>query len=366
MPKHVVLGLVLLLLAPALAEADGRDVFTVAAVPVDATAANANLAREQARADGEKRAYAIMLDRLTLASDRARLPAPTQERLNAIIGSFAVANEHTSSVRYLARYTFKFRPEAVRKLLRDAGVPFADTPSKALLVLPVTAGAGAPVLWDDPNPWRDAWNAHPPPAGLVPLAMPNGDLEDVQAIDAAAAIKGDPAQIAAVSQRYNGDDVLVAVATLDASVSPHTLAVAATRYAANGAAPPQSWSKTTTAAPDEGDAALFAAAVADTADAVEDSWKQANILDFAHSASLVATIPTGDLQHFTDVRDRLVGVPAIQKSELLSIDKTAARVEIHYVGDTDQLRTALAQRDLALEGQDPDWILERRAASPPP
>jgi hypothetical protein len=365
-PKRVVLGLVLLLLAPGLAKADKRDVFTVAAVPVDATAASANAAREQARADGERRAYEIMLDRLTLASDHARLPPPTQELLNSLIASFEVANERTSSVRYLARYSYHFRADAVRKLLRDAGIPFADTPSKPLLVLPVMAGTGAPVLWDDPNPWRDAWNTHPPQAGLVPLAMPNGDIEDVQAIDAASAVKGDDAQLSAVSQHYGGDDVLVAVATLDASVSPHTLAVAATRYSPGSQAAPQNWTKNTVAAPDESDGDLLAASVADTAAAVEDSWKQANILDYGHNGTLLVTVPTGDLQRFADVRDRLSGVPAIQKSELLSIDRTAAHMAIHYVGDTAQLRSALAQRDLALDGQDPDWILERRAAPAPP
>jgi hypothetical protein len=365
-PKRVVLGLVLLLLAPGLAKADRRDVFTVSAVPVDATAASANAAREQARADGERRAYTIMLDRLTLASDHARLPPPTQELLNSLVASFEVANERTSSVRYLARYSFHFRADAVRKLLRAAGIPFADTPSKPLLVLPVMSGTGAPVLWDDPNPWRDAWNTHPPQVGLVPLAMPNGDIEDVQAIDAPAAVKGDDAQLSAVSQHYGGDDVLVAAATLDASVSPHTVAVAATRYSPGSQTAPQSWTKTTVAAPDESEGDLLAGAVADTAAAVEDSWKQANILDYAHNGTLLVTVPTGDLQRFADIRDRLTGVPAIAKSELLSIDRTAAHLAIHYVGDTAQLRTALAQRDLALEGQDPDWILERRAAPAPP
>src|ERR1700691_5689046 len=94
----------LLALAASPAMADGRDVYTVADVPVDATAANAHAARDQARADGEQRAYQMLLDRLTLAADRTHLPPPSQDTLDNLVAGFAVAGEHVSSVRYIAKY----------------------------------------------------------------------------------------------------------------------------------------------------------------------------------------------------------------------------------------------------------------------
>ena len=75
-------ALVLLALAPPgrpARAADARDVFTVAAVPVDATAANASAARDAARSDGERRAYTMLLDRLTLRR-RPWPPADGQRR----------------------------------------------------------------------------------------------------------------------------------------------------------------------------------------------------------------------------------------------------------------------------------------------
>ena len=117
------------------------------------------------------------------------------------------------------------------------------------------------------------------------------------------------------------------------------------------------------AAADESDADLFASAVAGTAAQLEDAWKQANILDYRHTATITVRVPTGTLERFVDVRDRLAQVPAIQRSELVSLDREEARVEIRYFGDRAQFRTALAQRDLVLEGDAPDWVLERRAAA---
>lgn len=347
---------------PALA--DGSDVYTVANVPVDATAANANAARDEARSDGEHRAYAMLLDRITLDADRARRPSANDALLNDLISGFEVAGERTSGVRYLAKYTFHFRPDAVRKLLREAQIPYCETPSKRLVVLAVIGG-GDGQLWEDPNPWRDAWAAHPPPAGLVPLVMPYGDLEDVQAIDAAAALSGDQARLQAVAQRYGGADVLVTVASLNAGIAPHALEVKSTRFSASDV-PPQSWTGSYVAAPDQSDGDLFAAAVTGTAQQVEQAWKEANILDYSHAATIVVRVPTGELQSFVDVRDRLAQLPAIERSELLSLDRAQARFALHYFGTPDQLRVALAQRDLALGGQDPDWVLQRRAAASGP
>src|SRR6185437_13822580 len=119
-PRLAFFAAALLVLAFGQARADGRDVYTVANVPVDATAANANAARDQARGDGERRAYAMLLDRITLDSDRARRPAANDTVLNDLVSGFEVAGERTSGVRYIAKYTFHFRPDAVRKLLRQA------------------------------------------------------------------------------------------------------------------------------------------------------------------------------------------------------------------------------------------------------
>lgn len=368
MGRGIFLGLVLafVLVGPVLAAGPsnpGADVFTVT-VPVDATAANAAAARDAARAEGQRHAYTILLDRLTLAADRNRLPPPTDATLNEVTVGYEVANERNSGVRYLADYTFHFRPDAVRSLLRQAAIPFADTPSKPVVVLPVLTGGPTPLLWEDPNPWRDAWTNNPPPfGGLVPIVVPYGELDDIQAIDAEAALKGDPASLQAISKRYGGADVLVAQATLAAGNGPDSVAVKATRYDAAQTLAPQSWDNTYAAGTGESDADLFAAAVAGTARVVEDAWKTANIIQFGHVATMVVRVPLDSLRSWVTVRDRLTGIPAIAGSELQSLDRDAAHVTLHYYGDPNQLRVALAQRDLELTGSDPDWMLELQPAT---
>jgi hypothetical protein len=347
----------------ALAKPPRFDVFTIAPVPVDVTAANAAAARDQAIVEGESHAFDMLMQRLTLAADRSRLPKVGTNELNNVVQGFEVAHERRSGVRYLADFTVHFRADAVRQFLRQAGVAFAETVSKPLIVLPVLHDGDRLALWDDPNPWRDAWANANPVIGLVPLVRPLGELEDVQAIDGDAAVKGDDARLQAIAQRYGNDDVLVTQATLKTDGPQHAVDVSSTRYTPGQPGTEQTWVGTTTANPGESDADLFGRTVLATVAQVEEAWKAANILNFGQSGTLTARVPASSLEDWVAVRDRLAAIPAVRSSRLVSLDREEARVEIHYVGDASQLRTALAQRDLELSGDDPDWVLQRHSTS---
>ena len=117
---------------------------------------------------------------------------------------------------------------------------------------------------------------------------------------------------------------------------------------------------------------MLARAIAGTAAQVNDAWKQANMLDYSQSATLTVIVPADDLGGWLAVRQRLAATTAVQSSQLLSLDRHGARVELHYVGSPDQLRVGLAQNNLNLSGSDPDWVLQqggsslRNTPAPPP
>lgn len=194
--------------------AAAEDVFSVAGISVDETADTASAARSRAFRSGQRAALATLLRRLTLRTDHRRLPKVKNERLNFMVQAFEVAGEKTSNVRYLADMTVTFKPGEIRRLLREADIPFAETPSKPVLVLPVQQQGGALVLWDDPNLWREAWSQLQLTGGLVPLIVPVGDLNDIVEVDATQAAEGDPLRLSAIASRYGASDVLVTVATL--------------------------------------------------------------------------------------------------------------------------------------------------------
>src|SRR5438309_3048025 len=143
-------GVALLLLTMAmqsggsLAEDQGNS-FS-ATVKVDATADSAAAARELARIDGQRRALGLVVDRLTGSSDNPKLAKLDDKAITDMVESFEVANERMSAVRYLADYTFYFRPSKLRRLVRVAETPPAEgaakpvvseSSSKPMVVLPV-------------------------------------------------------------------------------------------------------------------------------------------------------------------------------------------------------------------------------------
>ena len=94
-----------------------------ATVKVDATAENAAAAREAARLDGQRRALADG-DRAACGLARSAKPPKLDDKaITDMVESFEVGNERMSAVRYVADFTFHFRPSKVRRLSGSIALP---------------------------------------------------------------------------------------------------------------------------------------------------------------------------------------------------------------------------------------------------
>jgi hypothetical protein len=348
---RVALALLIGVSLPARAE---DDTFTVSGVHEDVTAANALAARDQAQADGQAKAFAALMDRVA----GGKVPHLSAAEITDLVIGFEVANERTSTVRYAADYTFHFNPGAVRRLLESSSVAITTAPSeKPVVVLPVLISDGRAVLWDDPNPWRDAWGGNATSQNLLPVVVPVGDLPDVAAIDAPKAIAGDRAALKAISSRYQNDDVLVVQGQFAAE--PGRFEIKAVRYPQDG--PAQTTSLLTTAKPGETEAQQLARSVAYVAAEIGHAWKQANTIDTKAGGTLDATVTANSLVDWVAVRNRLRTIALVRGADLVSFDRDQIRVAIRYIGDTEQLRTALGEHGLQLGGAAPDWTLALQA-----
>lgn len=333
--------------------------FVVEGVEVDQTAASATLAREAALAEGQKKAFRRLLERLTLRADHPRLPELPVARIADLIENFEVQAERSSSVRYIATLTFRFNPEGVRTVLRGAGIPFAETRARPMVVLPVFRRGDSVVLWDAPNPWFDAWRDMPARDGLQPLVIPLGDLADIGAIDAEQAMQGATDRIEAIARRYDAGGAIVAEAFLDGSAGRRaTVQVAMTRF--DGATAEQTVVESYVARPDEDEAALLTRAAVETALLIEERWKSDVALQFGKQAVLTADVSFAGVEDWVMLRRRLAEAAVVRKADILSLSRGRARIELHYVGTESGLRLALAQKDLLLERGGTGWELRLR------
>jgi len=337
------------------------DPFTVSGVAVDKTAQSAAAARADAIAEGQRLALQRLIKRLAAKQAADRLSV-TAARAAELVRDFEIAEEKSSGVRYIAKLNVRFKPEAVRAMLRAEGAAFAETASRPLIVLPVFEGGGAPVLWDDANPWRDAWNAKLPRDGLVPMVLPAGDPSDMGTIKAEQARDGDSAKLRALAAKYNAGGTLVAVAKIDGTGE---VQVTSTRLGTTGA--PQTVVEKFKGSPGESREALLQRAADSVATQIEERWKQDNMLRVGGSEqALEADVPFGSLREWVEIRNRLGRVTQVRRSDLRAVSKKDAHVVLYYVGDEAQLSQALAQLDLRLETQGETRTLKLAQPLPPP
>jgi hypothetical protein len=343
-----------------------------ATVAVDATADTVARARDMARTDGQRRALAAVGARLSGGGAPARLPKLDDKAITDLVLSFEVANERMSAVRYAADYTFHFRPEAIRRVLANAGVAVSDDPGKPvsgkplsgkpLVLIPVYQSAAQSSLWDDANPWRQAWEQQPPGTGALRLVVPLGDAGDIAAIDADKARAGDAEALAAITRRNGGEEAIVALAAMRGQPDrPAGLDVTVRRYRADRLV--DSHLEKLTADPGESESDLLRRAAAAIVSDIGSGWKNEAVSHYDQEGSLTAILPITDLDDWVGARERLAAVPAIRKIALLALSRQEATIEIGYGGSIDQLKASLAEIRLDLVRDDPLWRLARSGSA---
>jgi hypothetical protein len=362
----LVLGMPLLVLGIGRAGAAGSfpPAYVVAGVPVDATARDAVTAREAARDEGQRTAFRRLLERLTPKSDWNRLPAPSAADIAALVQDFEVSDEHNSGVRYLGSYTFRFNPGGVRRLLRSANIPITELAGKPVVLVPLLQIDGAARLWDDPNPWRDAWVHTPGKGGVVPWIVPAGDLADVGILDAPTARDPTPDQLARLSQRYGNGDIVIARAVAG-SGAQGVLDITISRYSPEGTPD----TATTEVTGPKLDASLYQAGLQAGLQELEEGWKKFTLSSAAggdQDSLQEVTVPIKSAADWAAVRERLAKVPVVRGVDLELIGRTEVRLRLKIHADDNLLRVALAQQDLILTPGKPYGVLQlhRNAAAP--
>ena len=359
----VALG-ILSFLGSAGARAQTADVYTVTGVSVDITAAAAAAARKQAIEEGHRLALNRLLQRLVLREHLNRIPTLTRAELDSLVLSFGIDSERRSSVRYIGDLRFQFGRAGVRAFLQKLNVGFAETRSKNILLLPVYSVAGASLLWDDPNPWLNAWNQISPSDGLVPIRLPAGDLTDIRDITAEQAASGNERQLTLIAERYGAHAALVAKASQDLDPATGTTMInVATRYFGGGG-----WESTViqSFAFGEGETAetVLVRAAQEVSRQIEEDWKRENLLRFDRSSELIADLAIEDLREWVEIRQRLRQIAFLRNTQLVSVSRRQMSVRLSFFGDAQQLRVALDQRDLVLEQSEVNWTLRDRRTGP--
>ncbi len=323
-----------------------QNVYVAAGIPVDITGDLATL-REQAMLKAQREGLQKVLSTIASPEDLKSITLPGDDEITSWVQDFEIEEEKTSASRYIGRFTFRFMADPIRQFLTTYGIAYAETESKAVLVLPVyTTETGDTELWGPTNPWFAAWASRQQQPGLVPIKTPVGDLPDTNAISATQALAGDKARIQSLADRYAVGDVMVAEAALQPP-SPDGKRVLAITVASYGLDNVQNLKDQVVS--DTGDVdQLLRDGVDKVSELVQNSWKQQNLVDPNSRATVQVHVPFSSLSQWVQVKRHLAQVNLIKSVNLKSLSRNSADIELTYLGDEVQFIRALNQADLMI------------------
>lgn len=344
--------------------AQAADIYSVSDIRIDERATDEVSAKSVGIAKAEREALRTLFERLTLRTDHERLPVITDTMLSQAVRDFAVSEEKYGGGRYLASLSVRFKPKVVRSLLHNAGISYAEVASRPNLVLPVFENAGSTILWDEPNPWFDAWLRREPPTGLVPLVLPLRDLSDISEISAEQAVTGDEPPLKAIATKYNAFGIFVILAQLTVDPVSNAPAVDVTVVHHQPGEAVQTSSRTFNAREGTDINGLLDWAVGEVIVDLEEAWKLANLQQIDSEQNISIVVPITRLGDWLSVRRKITSVPSVKQMNVARLSVREARINLMFLGQPEQLRRALALKDLEMDYQsDQDvWVVRPKPA----
>lgn len=380
------LGLVLAGAMAGAAAAEDTKVFVIGNYPVEARAADAVAAKEQAIADGQQAAFRSLLKRIVPVTAYARLKGIKATPAAPMIEGFSVRSERNSSTEYIASYDFSFQPAAIQRLLETNGIPYVDKQAPRIVVVPIYRAERQPenVVAEATDTWSYAWRSLDLANALTPvtLAQPKRTLNPDTI---SAALAGESGAQRAVAGEYQTS--LVVLAVLEPSVDGKKATVTLGGQDAVG---PLALVRNYRLDGDLAYTSELAAVVA--LGVLEGRWKAANShLTTARAAEPPAGFgaqpgpgygegppsysarggtPAGGvirlsvsfrgMEEWQSISQRLAGTPGVGNLEVEGLSARSARIALSFPGSPDDLARTLSSQGLSLRNGPEGLILTGR------
>ena len=342
-----------LLLPARLFAAELHDSFLVRNLVQDIHDTNLVQARNQALQLGQREAYQVLMQRIIAQTDWPRIPKLDDAGIQDLVLDVGIDQEKQGPGRLIATLSVRFKTEGVRKLLRGAGLAYAEWRGRPLMVVPVWQTEAGAIYADAANPWRDLWRAGTP-EGLVALSVPPPNL--LGGMNGPALTTATPEQLADLLSRLNTSDVLVVIAAPGKSENGQ-LKLDLTITGQGPLAARLSGQRGLGGDVGETQEQLMLRAATELARSLDDEWKAGNLLQYDKQGTLMVMAPLGGFDDWLGLRDRLNRSTAVRAYELAALSKTEAALVLHYVGEQGQLESMLMHNGLVLTWEDEHWAL---------
>jgi hypothetical protein len=351
--------------ASGFAVAAGSDTaYTVGNYPVEATAANAVAAKQQALADGQKAAFRSLLKRIVPVTAYKQLTRISDVKAADLVSGVTVRSERNSTTAYIASLDFSFQPDAVRSVLSQQNIPFVDQQAAPVTVVTVTMKGNPPDAVNDTGVWRRAWTGLDLDHTITPVTI--ADLKpDVHTDTVKMLLAGDDRGLRALNTAFGTKLIVMAVAEPDLAAKRLTVTLA-------GRDNVGTLLLKRTYRISDGDvdyASQLAAVVA--LGVLEGRWKaiksaprgqvpnvpvwEAATSGNGEQVTLIAEFVNS--RQWDQMRSELLDTPGVDALNIQSVSDRDANVSLSFPGGAGRLANALAVRGLSLVNTQSGWVL---------
>lgn len=306
------------------------NMYLVRDIPVDITDENATIAREKAITEAQERGFYRLLERLTLPSDMKDLPVLTTEDMLNLVQDYSVANEKTSSVRYIADVSVQFNPEAIQTFFQEYHVPYITSPADKSLIFPVFRPdrQSEAQLWQEDNPWLHVWQNEVLNSDLVPLVVPIGDLTDRTSVSEESLSDEMNLDIAPLYRRYQAVSALIVEADVNKDLHQVKITIRPFQNERSYVGVISFFEPLDAPLP-----TVLKRAGHRVIPMLEKKWREQNAVRFDNPSSLVTVVPIQNLAEWIQIRARLDQIKLIKQYVVKAVRKDQAQIEIFFAGD---------------------------------
>lgn len=351
-----------------IAAAAGADAaYTIGNYPVEATAANAVAAKQQALADGQQAAFRSLLKRIVPVTAYKQLTRISGVKAADLVSGVTVRSERNSSTEYIASLDFAFQPESIRSILSQQGIPFVDEQAPPVTIVTTLLQGNPASAVNDTGVWRRAWTGLDLDHTITPVKIT--DLKPAIHTDTVnKLLAGDDQGLRALYDAYGTKLIVMAVAAPDPAAKKLTVTLA-------GRDNVGTILLKRTYRVSDGDfdyASQLAAVVA--LGVLEGRWKaiksqrpmdasaapgmpvwEASTTGHGEDVTLIAEFASPG--QWDQIRSQLLDTPGIDALNILSVSDHDANVSLTYPGGAQRLASALGARGLVLMNSRSGWVL---------
>lgn len=329
-----------------------ESIYTVD-VNVDVTDVNAAQAREKAMVAANRKAFETVVRKLTTSQGASALLALSDDKIVNFIKEVSVVSEKSSNVRYIADLKVIVSEPILKAYMNEKDISSVVAAASKVIVIPVFREfeADKPLLWEDNNIWRKAWESKPARNSLVSIRSIPANSISFAEIDAEKALTFDAAALQDVALNNNASDVYVADAVYDgidglkvklyslkSNNAGETISVPGDRHMSDD---------------------LFARAIDDVSSKIENKVKAANIAENQYLSSIEVVYNFNSISEWIKTEKALKTIAYVRKIQVEAMGANKVQFKLEFVGSDHKVWNALRAKGFNLKDYNGFYLLER-------